>query len=145
MENEHLNNAGKFRAVNPVPLPFDEVDEVDWCLSATITNGIQIDANRWFRGTIVFQRNLIVPFHHQQRSNLILIACGSVEFGDSSYTCIHFFFFFIKKTNEKKIIQNCTVVLILKLVNHCDKNLSCSSPSLFTIYHMILPQYTQFY
>ncbi|XP_023541788.1 phosphate transporter PHO1 homolog 1-like isoform X1 [Cucurbita pepo subsp. pepo] len=29
LENEHLNNAGKFRAVNPVPLPFDEVDEVD--------------------------------------------------------------------------------------------------------------------
>ncbi|KAG7032118.1 Phosphate transporter PHO1-like 1, partial [Cucurbita argyrosperma subsp. argyrosperma] len=29
LENEHLNNAGKFRAVNPVPLPFDEVDEVE--------------------------------------------------------------------------------------------------------------------
>ncbi|KAL0538793.1 hypothetical protein IC582_022951 [Cucumis melo] len=29
LENEHLNNAGKFRAVNPVPLPFDEIDEVD--------------------------------------------------------------------------------------------------------------------
>ncbi|KAF8036263.1 hypothetical protein BT93_C2088 [Corymbia citriodora subsp. variegata] len=27
LENEHLNNAGKFRAVKPVPLPFHEVDE----------------------------------------------------------------------------------------------------------------------
>ncbi|GLT91724.1 hypothetical protein SLE2022_095980 [Rubroshorea leprosula] len=29
LENEHLNNAGKFRAVDNVPLPFDEVDEED--------------------------------------------------------------------------------------------------------------------
>ncbi|GLT73121.1 hypothetical protein SLA2020_450000 [Shorea laevis] len=29
LENEHLNNAGKFRAVMTVPLPFDEVDEED--------------------------------------------------------------------------------------------------------------------
>ncbi|XP_042502910.1 phosphate transporter PHO1 homolog 1 [Macadamia integrifolia] len=29
LENEHLNNAGKFRAVKTVPLPFDEVDEED--------------------------------------------------------------------------------------------------------------------
>lgn len=29
LENEHLNNAGKFRAVKPVPLPFHEVDEED--------------------------------------------------------------------------------------------------------------------
>ncbi|XP_062206244.1 phosphate transporter PHO1-1-like [Phragmites australis] len=27
LENEHLNNAGKFRAVKTVPLPFNEVDE----------------------------------------------------------------------------------------------------------------------
>lgn len=27
LENEHLNNAGKFRAVKQVPLPFHEVDE----------------------------------------------------------------------------------------------------------------------
>ncbi|MFS8021699.1 hypothetical protein Hanom_Chr16g01430451 [Helianthus anomalus] len=27
LENEHLNNAGKFRAVKTVPLPFQEVDE----------------------------------------------------------------------------------------------------------------------
>lgn len=26
LENEHLNNVGKFRAVNTVPLPFREVD-----------------------------------------------------------------------------------------------------------------------
>ncbi|XP_076907979.1 phosphate transporter PHO1 homolog 1-like [Bidens hawaiensis] len=29
LENEHLNNAGKFRAVKMVPLPFHEVDEQD--------------------------------------------------------------------------------------------------------------------
>ncbi|CAF2062080.1 unnamed protein product [Brassica oleracea] len=29
LENEHLNNAGKFRAVKTVPLPFREVDEED--------------------------------------------------------------------------------------------------------------------
>lgn len=29
LENEHLNNAGKFRAVKTVPLPFYEVDEDD--------------------------------------------------------------------------------------------------------------------
>ncbi|GMH27537.1 hypothetical protein Nepgr_029380 [Nepenthes gracilis] len=29
LENEHLNNAGKFRAVKTVPLPFHEVDEED--------------------------------------------------------------------------------------------------------------------
>ncbi|XP_009614438.1 phosphate transporter PHO1 homolog 1 isoform X1 [Nicotiana tomentosiformis] len=29
LENEHLNNAGKFRAVKTVPLPFHEVDEQD--------------------------------------------------------------------------------------------------------------------
>ncbi|RDY06388.1 Phosphate transporter PHO1-like 1 [Mucuna pruriens] len=29
LENEHLNNAGKFRAVQIVPLPFHEVDEED--------------------------------------------------------------------------------------------------------------------
>ncbi|KAJ4848214.1 Phosphate transporter PHO1 1 [Turnera subulata] len=29
LENEHLNNAGKFRAVKIVPLPFHEVDEED--------------------------------------------------------------------------------------------------------------------
>ncbi|KAF5727777.1 EXS family protein [Tripterygium wilfordii] len=29
LENEHLNNAGKFRAVKMVPLPFHEVDEED--------------------------------------------------------------------------------------------------------------------
>ncbi|KAL3501621.1 hypothetical protein ACH5RR_036070 [Cinchona calisaya] len=29
LENEHLNNAGKFRAVKPVPLPFHEVDDED--------------------------------------------------------------------------------------------------------------------
>lgn len=29
LENEHLNNAGKFRAVKTVPLPFQEVDEQD--------------------------------------------------------------------------------------------------------------------
>ncbi|XP_071706366.1 phosphate transporter PHO1 homolog 1-like [Rutidosis leptorrhynchoides] len=29
LENEHLNNAGKFRAVKTVPLPFEEVDEQD--------------------------------------------------------------------------------------------------------------------
>ncbi|KAL9246231.1 hypothetical protein vseg_019793 [Gypsophila vaccaria] len=29
LENEHLNNAGKFRAVKQVPLPFHEVDEQD--------------------------------------------------------------------------------------------------------------------
>ncbi|KAG9143625.1 hypothetical protein Leryth_019210 [Lithospermum erythrorhizon] len=29
LENEHLNNAGKFRAVKPVPLPFHEIDEQD--------------------------------------------------------------------------------------------------------------------
>ncbi|XP_010265338.1 PREDICTED: phosphate transporter PHO1 homolog 1-like [Nelumbo nucifera] len=29
LENEHLNNAGKFRAVKIVPLPFDEVDNED--------------------------------------------------------------------------------------------------------------------
>ncbi|KAM7276203.1 hypothetical protein ACFE04_018069 [Oxalis oulophora] len=29
LENEHLNNAGKFRAVKNVPLPFHEVDEED--------------------------------------------------------------------------------------------------------------------
>ncbi|XP_038705625.1 phosphate transporter PHO1 homolog 1-like [Tripterygium wilfordii] len=29
LENEHLNNAGKFRAVKTVPLPFNEVDEED--------------------------------------------------------------------------------------------------------------------
>ncbi|PIN25932.1 putative small molecule transporter [Handroanthus impetiginosus] len=29
LENEHLNNAGKFRAVKNVPLPFHEVDEQD--------------------------------------------------------------------------------------------------------------------
>ncbi|KZV41424.1 hypothetical protein F511_36222 [Dorcoceras hygrometricum] len=29
LENEHLNNAGKFRAVKIVPLPFQEVDEQD--------------------------------------------------------------------------------------------------------------------
>jgi hypothetical protein len=29
LENEHLNNAGKFRAVKSVPLPFHEVDEED--------------------------------------------------------------------------------------------------------------------
>lgn len=29
LENEHLNNAGKFRAVKQVPLPFREVDEED--------------------------------------------------------------------------------------------------------------------
>ncbi|KAI4313994.1 hypothetical protein L6164_026937 [Bauhinia variegata] len=29
LENEHLNNAGKFRAVKIVPLPFQEVDEED--------------------------------------------------------------------------------------------------------------------
>ncbi|XP_057417468.1 phosphate transporter PHO1 homolog 1-like isoform X2 [Lotus japonicus] len=29
LENEHLNNAGKFRAVKTVPLPFHEVDEGD--------------------------------------------------------------------------------------------------------------------
>ncbi|KAE8716051.1 hypothetical protein F3Y22_tig00110156pilonHSYRG00285 [Hibiscus syriacus] len=27
LENEHLNNAGKFRAIKTVPLPFHEVDE----------------------------------------------------------------------------------------------------------------------
>jgi hypothetical protein len=27
LENEHLNNAGKFRAVKVVPLPFHEVEE----------------------------------------------------------------------------------------------------------------------
>lgn len=27
LENEHLNNVGKFRAVKTVPLPFHEVDE----------------------------------------------------------------------------------------------------------------------
>lgn len=30
LENEHLNNAGKFRAVKQVPLPFHEVDEDEW-------------------------------------------------------------------------------------------------------------------
>ncbi|GKD02259.1 phosphate transporter PHO1 homolog 1 [Tanacetum coccineum] len=29
LENEHLNNAGKFRAVKTVPLPFQEVDDQD--------------------------------------------------------------------------------------------------------------------
>lgn len=29
LENEHLNNAGKFRAVKTVPLPFHEVDDED--------------------------------------------------------------------------------------------------------------------
>ncbi|XAR65364.1 hypothetical protein NMG60_11009463 [Bertholletia excelsa] len=29
LENEHLNNAGKFRAVKTVPIPFHEVDEED--------------------------------------------------------------------------------------------------------------------
>ncbi|XP_022888515.1 phosphate transporter PHO1 homolog 1-like [Olea europaea var. sylvestris] len=29
LENEHLNNAGKFRAVKTVPLPFHEVDDQD--------------------------------------------------------------------------------------------------------------------
>ncbi|KAJ6910459.1 hypothetical protein NC652_021201 [Populus alba x Populus x berolinensis] len=29
LENEHLNNAGKYRAVKTVPLPFHEVDEED--------------------------------------------------------------------------------------------------------------------
>ncbi|XP_041014208.1 phosphate transporter PHO1 homolog 1 [Juglans microcarpa x Juglans regia] len=29
LENEHLNNAGKFRAVKTIPLPFHEVDEQD--------------------------------------------------------------------------------------------------------------------
>lgn len=29
LENEHLNNAGKFRAVKIVPLPFHEVDDED--------------------------------------------------------------------------------------------------------------------
>ncbi|CAM8947589.1 unnamed protein product [Rhodiola kirilowii] len=29
LENEHLNNAGKFRAVKTVPLPFHDVDEVE--------------------------------------------------------------------------------------------------------------------
>ncbi|XP_057482101.1 phosphate transporter PHO1 homolog 1-like [Actinidia eriantha] len=29
LENEHLNNAGKFRAVKTIPLPFHEVDEED--------------------------------------------------------------------------------------------------------------------
>ncbi|GAV73291.1 SPX domain-containing protein/EXS domain-containing protein [Cephalotus follicularis] len=29
LENEHLNNAGKFRAVKTVPLPFQEVDDED--------------------------------------------------------------------------------------------------------------------
>lgn len=29
LENEHLNNAGKFRAVKTVPLPFHEIDEQD--------------------------------------------------------------------------------------------------------------------
>ncbi|MCL7047359.1 hypothetical protein MKW94_025505 [Papaver nudicaule] len=29
LENEHLNNAGKFRAVKSVPLPFHEVDDQD--------------------------------------------------------------------------------------------------------------------
>uniref|UniRef100_A0A7N0U1M0 Uncharacterized protein n=1 Tax=Kalanchoe fedtschenkoi TaxID=63787 RepID=A0A7N0U1M0_KALFE len=29
LENEHLNNAGKFRAVKTVPLPFRDVDEVE--------------------------------------------------------------------------------------------------------------------
>lgn len=30
LENEHLNNAGKFRALKIVPLPFHEVDDQDW-------------------------------------------------------------------------------------------------------------------
>ena len=59
---------------------------------------------------------LLFPFTISKASNVIFIACGSVEFEDSSYTCIQFFFFF-NLTNEKKIIQNCTVVLIIKLVN----------------------------
>ncbi|CAI9785337.1 unnamed protein product [Fraxinus pennsylvanica] len=29
LENEHLNNAGKFRAVKTIPLPFHEVDDQD--------------------------------------------------------------------------------------------------------------------
>ena len=32
LENDYLNNAGKFRAVKTVPLPFHEVDDQDWCI-----------------------------------------------------------------------------------------------------------------
>lgn len=36
IENEHLNNVGKFRAVKTVPLPFRETDSDGWKIQASV-------------------------------------------------------------------------------------------------------------
>ena len=121
LENEHLNNAGHFRAVKTVPLPFHEVDEEDWCQLVTVAYGILFGIINVFR-TNTPERNLLLSTHPTNPSwckntstfFILFIVCWE----QGSYLYTKFLF-----NNEEKCNAKSAIVLLLswrldRLVTH---------------------------
>lgn len=98
LENEHLNNAGKFRAVKTVPLPFHEVDQ-DWSAGDQQASDITRQMNGGKGLEVSSSCNW--QFLASEKHNVIPLM------SESTHTCI--WWFILDATNERSIIYPCSM------------------------------------